>query len=116
LISKWGLVDWWYRFEWQHHGSVHIHGIAKRKDAPEIDWKKIKNNNEIMEEVVHYLDSLITTINPGPNAPLSDNHPCQKRSKDLNDDMEDYIELINKLQQHTCCSSYCLRSNRQTGQ
>ncbi len=64
LISKWGLVDWWYRFEWQHHGSVHIHGIAKRKDAPEIDWKKIKNNNEIMEEVVHYLDSLITKLIP----------------------------------------------------
>ncbi len=30
--------------------------------------------------------------------------------------MEDYIKLINKLQRHTHCSSYCLRSNRQTGQ
>ena len=98
LIPKWGLVDWWYRFEWQHHGSVHVHGIAKRKDAPEIDWEKMKNNNEVMEEVVHYLDSLITTINPNANGPLPDNHPCQKQPKDLNDDMKDYIELINKLQ------------------
>ncbi|PKK68762.1 hypothetical protein RhiirC2_749620 [Rhizophagus irregularis] len=31
LIPKWGLVDWWYRFEWQHHGNVHVHGIAKRE-------------------------------------------------------------------------------------
>src|SRR6266545_2131933 len=69
-----------------------------------------------MEEVVHYLDSLITIINPSPNAPLPDNHPCQKRSEDLNDYMKDYIELINKLQRHTRCSSNCLRSNRQTGQ
>src|SRR2546421_4217384 len=21
LIPKWGLIDWWYRFEWQHRGS-----------------------------------------------------------------------------------------------
>ncbi|PKC10478.1 hypothetical protein RhiirA5_498421 [Rhizophagus irregularis] len=50
LIPKWELVDWWYRFEWQHHGSVQVHGIAKRKEAPEIDWEKMKNNDEIMEE------------------------------------------------------------------
>ncbi|PKC10734.1 hypothetical protein RhiirA5_288445, partial [Rhizophagus irregularis] len=29
--------------------------------------------------------------------------------------MQDYIELINKLQRHTRCSSYCLRINKQTG-
>ncbi|EXX65314.1 hypothetical protein RirG_134470 [Rhizophagus irregularis DAOM 197198w] len=51
LIPKWELVDWWYRFEWQHHGSVQVHGIAKRKEAPEIDWEKMKNNDEIMEEL-----------------------------------------------------------------
>jgi hypothetical protein len=111
-----GLVDWWYRFEWQHHrGSVHVHSIAKRKEAPEIDWEKMKNNDEIMEEVVHYLDSLVTTIDPGLNAPPLDHHLCQKRSEDLNNDMQDYIELINKLQRHTRCSSYCLWCNKQTG-
>ena len=40
-------MDWWYQFEWQHHGSVHVHGIAKRKEAPEIDWENMKNNDEI---------------------------------------------------------------------
>ena len=29
--------------------------------------------------------------------------------------MHEYIELINKLQRHTRCSSYCLRYNRRTG-
>ncbi|PKY55614.1 hypothetical protein RhiirA4_504942 [Rhizophagus irregularis] len=72
LIPKWGLVDWWYRFEWQHHGSVLVHIIAKRKEAPEIDWENMKNN-----------DSLVTTINTDLNAPPSDHHPCQKHSEDF---------------------------------
>ncbi|PKY60487.1 hypothetical protein RhiirA4_484248 [Rhizophagus irregularis] len=37
--------------KWQHHGSVQVHGIAKRKEAPEIDWEKMKNNDEIKEEL-----------------------------------------------------------------
>jgi hypothetical protein len=75
-----------------------MHRIGKRKEASEINWEKMKNNDETMKEVVRYLDSLVTTINPGLNAPLSDRHPCQKRSEEINNDMQDYIELINKLQ------------------
>jgi len=36
LKSQWDLEDWWYRFVWQHRGSVHVYGIGKRKHAPEI--------------------------------------------------------------------------------
>ena len=72
------------------------------------------NNNEEMEKVVCYMDFLVTTINPGLDAPLSDNHPCQKCLEDLHNNMQDYIELINKLQRHTRCSSYCLRIDKQT--
>ncbi|RGB22488.1 hypothetical protein C1646_776014 [Rhizophagus diaphanus] len=82
--------------------------IAKQKEAPEINWEEMINNQEVMEEVICFLDSLITTINPGLDAPLPDHHPCQKKLKNLDDDMQDYIELINKLQWHTRCSSYCL--------
>ena len=31
------LEDWWYRFEWQYRGSVHVHGIGKRGDVPELE-------------------------------------------------------------------------------
>ena len=117
LVPKWNLKDWWYQFEWQHRGSTHVHGIGKKKDAPIIEWNNMKENEELMNSVVQYLDSLATTINPGLDAPVPNLHPCQKRSEDLHDDKQDYIELVNKLQRHTRCnSSYCLRVDNRTGQ
>ena len=38
LKKHWNLEDWWYRYEWQHRGSVHVHGIGKRQNAPVIEW------------------------------------------------------------------------------
>ncbi|CAG8731874.1 2837_t:CDS:2 [Cetraspora pellucida] len=112
LIPKWNLEDWWYCFEWQHHDSAHIHDIGIRKDAPIIDWEKMKEDNEMMAKVVQYLDSLVTTINPEMDAPVPDQHPCRKCDNELNDDLQDYVELINKLQCHTRCNaSYCLHNN-----
>src|SRR2546429_5018376 len=36
-----------------------------------------------------------------------------KRSEELHDDLQDYVDLVNKLQRHTRCnSSYCLRTVR----
>ena len=37
LIPQWDLEDWWYRYEWQHRGSVHVHGIGRKRNAPIID-------------------------------------------------------------------------------
>src|SRR5881398_882029 len=36
LKKQWNLEDWWYRFEWQYHGSVHVHGIEKIRNGPKI--------------------------------------------------------------------------------
>ncbi len=117
LIPKWNLKDWWYRFEWQHHDSIHIHGIRICKDALVIDWKKMKEDNKMMIRVVQYLNSLIMTINPEVDAPVPDRHPCQKHNDELCDNLQDYIELINKLQRYTRCSlSYCLHTNRESQQ
>src|ERR1043165_8449087 len=52
LVPKWNLKDWWFRFEWQHRGSTHVHGVAIRKDAPVIDWNKIKDDEELMNSIV----------------------------------------------------------------
>src|SRR3954452_5815699 len=91
LKPQWGLEDWWYRFEWQHRGSVHVHGIRKRQNVPVIEWSRMKEDENVMSEVVRYLNTLTTTINSGLNAPIPDRHPCQKdRSEQLND-QQDYI-------------------------
>ena len=111
LISKWGLEDYWYRYEWQHQGSVHVHGTEIMRNAPLFDWDNMKNNNDEMSRILSHFDSLITTINPCPDAPVPDRHPCQKGNEELCDNLQDYIELVNKLQKHTRCNPlYCLRS------
>ena len=35
----------WYRFEFQHRGSVHLHGMSRRKhgpNLPELNKKSVK--------------------------------------------------------------------------
>ena len=81
-----------------------MHVIEKKRNAPVIEWKQMKEDENIMNEVVQYLDSLVTTINPGLDMPVPEWHLCQKKSNELYDDQQDYIDLINKLQRHTRCS------------
>jgi hypothetical protein len=95
-----------------------VHGIGKKKNAPVIDWKIMQENVNETKKVIKYIDLIVTTINPGINATIPEKHPCQKGSDELQDNsQQDYIELINKLQRHTRCStSYCIRVNKRTGQ
>ena len=117
LKKQWDLEDWWYRFEWQHRGSIHVHGIRKRRNALMIEWKHMKKDENIMNEVVQYLDSLVTTVNSGLDMPVPERHSCQKESKELRNDQQDYIDLINKLQRYTqCSSSYYFCVNRESKQ
>jgi hypothetical protein len=70
-----------------------------------------------MKKVTQYIDLIVFTINLNMNAAISEMHPCQKGVGEIDDSQQDYIKLINKLQRHTRCSqSYCLHTNRQTGQ
>ncbi len=32
-----GVTDIWLRFEWQHRGSPHVHGLAWLTNAPDVD-------------------------------------------------------------------------------
>ena len=32
-----GPTDYWMRFEWQHHGSPHVHGLAWLPIAPDVE-------------------------------------------------------------------------------
>ncbi|RHZ66123.1 hypothetical protein Glove_309g84 [Diversispora epigaea] len=55
----------------------------------------------------------VITINPGLNSLVPSHHLCKKWNGEINNDLQDYIELVNKLQWHTRCSPfYCLHVNR----
>ena len=53
-----------------------MHGIEKRKNAPEIEWSQMKEDKNVISEAVQYLDSLVTTINSGLNVPLFSQYSC----------------------------------------
>lgn len=43
------MVDYWVRFEWQHRGSPHIHGLAWLPNAPDVEKLKISSEIQILE-------------------------------------------------------------------
>ena len=130
----------WYRYEYQARGSIHCHGTAKLKNDPglcelteialkgylaeqnfklglkEVNEANIKNGKPANMTVCNYVDSLLKNWNP--QMP-SDNkyikpsiHPCRQEYLNLSHIDYDcgYVNLLNAVQRHTCCSAnYCLR-------
>ena len=50
-----GLVDFFYRYEFQHRGSAHVHGLAWTENAPAYDPE-----DPINQDVVDYIDTYQT--------------------------------------------------------
>ena len=118
-----GAKDYWLRFEWQHRGSPHVHGLAWLPDAPEVEqlFTDPGTAEENRQQAIAFIDSVISTTNPallddGSNlaeAPLPQTHPhiCNKAYADVNDHQQDLTQLIATCQRHTTCSTaYCLRT------
>ena len=110
--------DYWLRFEYQHRGSPHVHGIAWLQNAPDVQSVLTTENTD---ELISYIDKTVSTINPavlhdGSNisdAPLPkvDPHICNKKYVDIESYSDDLNDLIAICQRHTRCSTaYCLRT------
>ena len=60
-----GTKDYWLRFEWQHRGSPHVHGLAWLPGAPDVqlftDPAAAKEN---CQQAIAFVDSVISTTNP----------------------------------------------------
>jgi len=122
-----GASDYWFRFEWQHRGSPHVHGIAWFADAPNVEQLLASQEDSdllgALEEITTYVDGMISTMNPaialdGSNAehaplPQTKPHVCSKSYTDITDYNLDLIELIATCQRHTRCSAaYCLKKKK----
>ena len=119
-----GVTDYWLRFEWQHRGSPHVHGLAWLPNAPDVEQLLSSPENvpaPLKEEITKYADGLVSTINPavlpdGSNideapAPKIDPHVCNQLYEDVQDFDKDLADLVATCQRHTRCSAaYCLRT------
>ena len=79
------IKDWFYRVEYQQRGSPHIHMLIWLENAPVVGVDKD-------EEVVAFIDSIITCRKPNNDHELLDlvnrqthrhSHTCRKKSKNI---------------------------------
>ena len=123
-----GATDYWFRFEWQHRGSPHVHGLAWLPNAP--DAEKLLSCDEssqfldVVEHVISYVDQIVSTMNPGIPAdgnnmqnavplPKTKPHVCNRSYTEITDMNMDLVDLIATCQRHTRCSTaYCLKKKK----
>ena len=118
-----GATDYWLRFEWQHRGSPHVHGLAWLPNAPDVDQLVCPETSEsVKQQAIQYANTLISTMSPGvsidgsnindaPSA-KTDPHICAKPYSQVTDFSEDLKDLVATCQRHTRCSeAYCLRKS-----
>ena len=112
--------DYWLRFEYQHRGSPHVHGLAWLAGSPNMEDLEVETPNHEKKQITNYIDSIVTTINPailidGSNlseapCPQADPHICNKPYKHVEDFDTDLAQLVAICQRHTRCSTaYCLK-------
>ena len=79
------IKDWFYRVEYQQRGSPHIHLMLWLEDGPIFGINKD-------EDVISFIDKIITCETPSGNAELLDlvnrqthrhSHTCRKKSKSI---------------------------------
>ena len=113
--------DYWLRFEYQHRGSPHIHGVAWLRDSPDVESVLQANNTSMQAELIKYIDRTVCTTHPAvlddgsniSNAPPPQINPhiCNKPYSSVEDHQQDLNGLIATCQRHTRCSAaYCLRT------
>lgn len=113
-----GASDYWFRFEWQHRGSPHVHGIAWFPDAPDV--QQAVASPETKQQLLDYVDRIVSTINPAvqPDGSDADSAPparvnphiCNLPYTDVVDLNQDLIDIIATCQRHRCSAAYCLRT------
>ena len=96
-----GATDYWMRFEWQHRGSPHVHGLAWLSGAPDVEQIVADGADTTKEELIRYVDTILNPaiLPDGSNAddaptPKTNPHICNKsydRIEDFNQDLADLV-------------------------
>jgi hypothetical protein len=113
---KFKVKDYWWRYEWQHRGSSHVHGFLWIKDAPSVDSLNTDNPVE-MQEFIKFWDQHISTWHPETSTPPAAIHPSARLFSTLEDTKLELAQMLNRLQRHTkCTAGYCERRKKNTGE
>lgn len=124
LFSRYQVLDWWFRIEFQHRGSPHIHGFVWLEGAPSIE--NIENmNSEQLQAVADYFGNLVSATNIQIQIGEGGINPCKINYNQVEEQppysqflnncqkhIADYSNLISTVQRHTRCSDSCLRKKR----
>ena len=66
-VDALGATDYCLRFEWQHRGSPHVHGLAWLPNTPDVE-NLLSSSPEVVEstkqKITEYADKIVCTINP----------------------------------------------------
>ncbi|KAJ1520349.1 hypothetical protein ONE63_004547 [Megalurothrips usitatus] len=113
LTKHFQIDDYWYRFEFAHRGTIHLHGLLWMKNTPKSEDVA---NESVQKEIINFFDNIISCENPDPNIIMDDIHPCEKKLSEIDDPEKDLAQLINTVQRHTKCTKlHCLRVKRGRG-
>jgi ATP-dependent DNA helicase PIF1 len=114
LKLKFKVKDYWWRYEWQHRGSSHVHGFLWLEDAPSIDT--LDTNDPVsLQSFITFWDKHVSTWHPAKDCPPAAIHPSAQEFATLADTKKDLAEMLNRVQRHTkCAPGYCERKKKGT--
>ena len=94
-------------------GSGHLHCLFWILSAPSLD----QDSDTARATFARYWDKLITALNPDPLRLPDLRNPASLNPTDVTNTFDQFTALVNRLQKHSnCTTSYCLRTNKKTGQ
>jgi hypothetical protein len=93
------IVDYWWRYEWQAHGSSHGHGFAWFRNTPKVEHLDLTKQEDI-RKFIQYWDFVISTMNPGKACSPADIHPSAQLFSTLEDTKKELAECLNRFQRH----------------
>lgn len=112
---KFGITDYWSRYEFQGRGSTHVHGFAwlDPGGAPEVQAAPL--NEVSRQEFTQFWSKHVFAVNPEPNR-----QPPARRSRSVYNSSTAQLantfgqlsDVVNRTQKHACSEAYCLRKRK----
>ena len=85
-----------------------MHAFFLLEDAPAVESLNLENP-ESVTEFVQFWDPLVSAWNPAPEEPKANVHPSARDPLDMEYTRRELAQLLNRVQRHGKCTSYCLR-------